>query len=149
MSLYSKAHLDVCRPNLNSKHGLRQRVQRTLGVRLLAPPPQGGVSKDKTRLAKSEFLIDFEAGTAMCPNGIVTAEVKMSHPKVGPHQRFSWPKAACSACPLRDRCLGKVGSRKSLVLHPQEQELRRHRADWAKPEVQRVQNFPDQGLKCG
>ncbi len=117
--------------------GLRQRVQRTLGVRLVAPPPKGRVSKDKTRVAKSDFLIDFETNTAMCPNAVLTDELKTSHAKGELRRYFYWPKESCGRCPLRERCLGKGGARKRIALHPQEQELRQYRDDWSKPEVQR------------
>ena len=72
------------------------------------------------RFAKDQFSIDFAAGHLTCPAGV-------SMPfKAGRTVRF--PKATCTACPLRQRCTVSSTGR-SVSIHPDEALLTelRHR----------------------
>ena len=67
-------------------------------VEVLAPVPDGAIVED--RVGKREFTIDPAAGTVTCPAGH-TAQITTS--KTGVRTaRIS--RAACGACPLKERC---------------------------------------------
>ena len=72
------------------------------------------------RYAKDQFTIDFGAGQLTCPAGV-------SMP-FGPGKTVRFPKNACAACPLRQRCTTSSNGR-SVAIHPDEAVLAelRHR----------------------
>lgn len=117
---------------------LRRKVGQTLGVELLAPSPKGTIQRDKSRFVKADFDLDFDEGTATCPNGVMTSERSIIQSNGAPCPRFKWPKEACASCPVSERCRGKSKTRRSLVLHEHERELREVREAWKRPEIQRV-----------
>lgn len=106
-----------------------------LGITLVTPPP--AVSTESTTLRKQEFSVDFEAGTATCPNGVVASRRSFSHSKDFPAGKpaFHWPAATCAACPLKVPCLGKSTRGRTVVLHPYERELRLIREEFERAET--------------
>jgi Transposase DDE domain len=63
------------------------------------------------RYAKSQFTLDFGAGQLTCPAGV-------SMP-FQPGTTVHFPKRACAACPLRERCTTSSSGR-SVSIHPDE-----------------------------
>jgi len=78
---------------------------------------------------KTAFVLDLEAGSATCPGGQTTHDLKPSPAGGGP---FRFAAAACAACPLRAQCVRGVGGR-TVALHPQERLLQAARAFQASP----------------
>ena len=85
-------------------------------VDVLAPLPPGPRRED--RLGKREFQVDIDAGTVSCPVG-QTAAIR-TEPKGA--RRATFPKRACDACQLRDRCVNARG-RRSIKIEPHEELL--------------------------
>jgi Transposase DDE domain/Transposase domain (DUF772) len=74
------------------------------------------------RYPKTSFALDFDAGQLTCPAGVTMA--------FEPGQTVHFPKAACAACPLRQRCTTSSNGR-SVSIHPDEAllaELREYQA---------------------
>ncbi len=84
------------------------------GVDVLAPVPENALADG--RVGKRDFAIDFEAGTAMCPAGHVA---RISTSKKG-NRSATFPRAACGACPLKDRCCPTRRQRKVDLLEHEE-----------------------------
>jgi hypothetical protein len=114
-----------------------------LGVDLLAPPMKNTRKGDT--LGKEHFTIDFDQMVATCPGGVTTATWQPAMREGEPTQAFIWDKGTKAECSCADRCLvhkaRKTKDKKTkeertiapgfrLVIHPQEQELRRVRAEW-------------------
>lgn len=78
---------------------------------------------------KTDFQIDVEAGTCVCPAGQVSTN--LHHSKKGGGQ-FKFEASVCAACPLRPRCVRGQGGR-TVQLHPQEVLLQQARALQASP----------------
>lgn len=71
---------------------------------------------------KTDFTIDLEAGTCVCPAGQVSVELR------GTRQRyFQFAPAVCGACPLKPRCMRGQGGR-TIQVHPQERLIQAARA---------------------
>jgi hypothetical protein len=87
------------------------------GVEVLAPVPEP--PGQDGRLAKRAFTIDLEAGIVTCPAG-QTAAIR-TEPSGG--RRAGFAKAACDACPLRDRCVAPSGGRRQILIAPDEELL--------------------------
>jgi len=131
---------------------VRNEVLEATGVTLLAPPLKVATNVP----GKADVDIDFVAGTATCPGGVSTGAVILTTNEDGrPRQTFLWPKGSegdCScakACPVhRSRKTRKGetrGPRRRVDLHPDEQELRRLRAEWATPAVRERYRARSQG----
>jgi hypothetical protein len=84
-------------------------------IEVLAPVPEPPAKEG--RLVKRGFHVDLAAGTVTCPAGRV-AQVR-TEPSGKRRARFA--KAACDACPLRDRCVtpGR-GDRQILIAHDEQ-----------------------------
>ncbi|MES2641871.1 MAG: transposase, partial [Myxococcota bacterium] len=106
-----------------------------LGITLVTPPP--AVSTESTTLRKQEFAVDFEAGTATCPNGVLASRRSLSLSKDFPPGKpaFHWSAATCAACPLKVACLGESTRGRTVVLHPYERELRLIRDQFERAET--------------
>jgi hypothetical protein len=133
---------------------VRNEVLQGTGVTLLAPPLS--IAKAGDGLGKQDFEVDFETMTATCPGGVSTNTwtwTKREDGRMG--QTFSWPKGSEVQCPCADVCpahrrrpLKGGGTRtplRRLVLHSDEQELRRLRAEWKTPEVRQRYRLRTQG----
>lgn len=83
----------------------------------LATAVPGGFTKD-------DFVVDFEADTVTCPNGITVAVSPTGSATFG---------SRCAGCPLRARCTRSARGRK-IEVHLYEPELRAARAQAATPE---------------
>jgi hypothetical protein len=105
-------------------------------VKAQLPTAPGG------RFAKDQFRIDLQAGTVTCPARVTTPILPAS--RGGGRARFG---AACSVCPLRQRCTSSVRGR-VVAIHPQEATLaaartRQHDPAWladyraTRPKVER------------
>lgn len=132
----------------------RHHLAESYGITLIAPPPPIAASEAGT--SRRNFVIDFAAMTATCPNGITTRTSEQVE-GARPHIRFRWPLEACSACPLRETCIRTYGKKvedptteaklhrggrprktgRVLDLHPHEQELRAAREAWKATDVRR------------
>jgi hypothetical protein len=114
---------------------LRHLVDGLFGVRLVAPPPP--VNGKDGKIGKGDIILNREAGTATCANGVVTEDIRFvwssEHSVHVP--LVAWPKATCDVCPLSSRCRGKDTGRRRMLLHPYENELRAARTAWNQPET--------------
>jgi hypothetical protein len=82
-------------------------------VEMLAPVPTGTATG---RLTKREFEIDLDAGTVTCPAG-QSARIRT---EPSGRRRATFAKAACDACPLRERCVPSSGRQRQILLAPDE-----------------------------
>jgi len=114
---------------------LRHIAQRALGVELIAPPPP--VNGKEGKIGKGDVILNRDAGTATCANGVVTNDLRLvwSSEHAVHVRQVAWPKAACDVCPLSSRCRGKDTGRRRMLLHPYEDELRAAREAWSQPET--------------
>jgi hypothetical protein len=96
-------------------------------VDVLAPVPEAPVVEG--RLAKRDFHIDLDAGTVTCPAGQL-AQVRT---EPSGQRRASFAKAACDACPLRDRCVAPGRGRRSILIAPDEELMTAARQALADP----------------
>jgi hypothetical protein len=114
---------------------LRHVAHRLFGVELAAPPPP--VTGKGGKIGKGDVILNRDAGTATCANGIVTDDIHyVWSSEHGVHVPVvAWPKVACDACPLSARCRGKGTGRRRMLLHPYEAELRAAREAWSRPET--------------
>ena len=81
------------------------------------------------RFPKTAFTLDLEVGSATCPAGQTTHDLRRDAAGGG---QFHFDVAVCAACPLRARCVKGVGGR-TVALHPQERLLQDARAFQASP----------------
>jgi Transposase DDE domain/Transposase domain (DUF772) len=100
---------------------LRQAIAEAGHAAVIKPktlrPPAAGPGGFTT----DDFTPDEDAGTVTCPAG-VTRRI--------PPGRIITFGAACTGCPLRQRCTTSKAGR-SLVLHPHDRLLRAARQNWA------------------
>jgi transposase len=81
------------------------------------------------RFPKTAFVLDLEVGSATCPAGQTTHDLRRDAAGGG---QFHFEVAVCAACPLREQCVKGVGGR-TVALHPQEHLLQDARAFQASP----------------
>jgi IS5 family transposase len=78
----------------------------TQGYELTGPvgaPPHSG-----SRFGTDSFAVDIPGRKALCPANVLSSECsRINEASRGICYYFAWPRAACSACPLKDRCLSK------------------------------------------
>ena len=113
----------------------RVRLWEEQGVRVIAPVPSR--TTVAARFPKEAFTIDFALGTATCPNNVTTSSTTLVKAQRAdePATAFHWPRSACAACPLLERCCEKGRKTRTLTLHPFEQELRAAKDAWAQQDV--------------
>jgi hypothetical protein len=76
---------------------------------------------------KSAFQIDLAAATATCPRGH-TVEGRTGSRRDGkPTLRFSFPREACEACDLFERCVRSKQAGRTVTTHPYEAHLQNAR----------------------
>jgi IS5 family transposase len=95
--------------------------QATIKPWPLRPPVAGGFTLD-------DFLVDEQAKTVSCPNGLVRPISRTRKVTFG---------AGCTGCPLRQRCTTARAGRK-LDLHEHDALLRAHRRHAADPVFQDI-----------
>ncbi|MCB9744581.1 MAG: transposase [Alphaproteobacteria bacterium] len=142
-----RLHTDINEVLADTAYGgmeTRITVQQVTGVRVLAPPIRNSSKGDG--LGKEDFAIDFEEMVATCPGGVETATWRY-HSRDGRRTwGFHWERGSEERCACRERCLvhkskPAIGAgrprapHRILLLHPDEQALRRVRAAWQKPET--------------
>ena len=81
------------------------------------------------RFPKTAFTLDLEVGSATCPAGQTTHDLRRDAAGGG---QFHFDVAVCAACPLRAQCVKGVGGR-TVALHPRERLLQDARAFQASP----------------
>jgi len=118
-----------------------------MGVDLVAPPQMPDQRKTEG-LRKEQFVVDFDAKHATCPQDVRSVRCTEVHAANGRALQFHWARDPCSTCSLRSRCAphvraaadpppkrgGRARTGKRLLLHPQEEALRAARAQWRTPE---------------
>jgi transposase len=82
------------------------------------------VPNSSGRHAKTDFTLDFDAAQLTCPAGIAMS--------FEPGQTVRFPKTACAACPLRQRCTTTSNGR-SVAVHPDQALLAELRERQATP----------------
>jgi hypothetical protein len=97
-----------------------ERADAEIYCKVQAPNAPGG------RFAKSEFRIDLDAGTVVCPAGHA---VGMTPVKSGRIARFA---GLCAGCPLAERCTASPSGR-TIHVGNYERQLARARARQADP----------------
>src|SRR5499427_1793464 len=88
---------------------------------------------DDGYLHKSEFEIDLEAGTVVCPTGEVAHFAGRFRP--GHSTEAVFAAAPCGRCPFAIACARPPGRRRTISIHPYEHQLqaaaeRRQRPDF-------------------
>jgi len=81
------------------------------------------------RFPKTAFTLDLAVGSATCPAGQTTHDLRRTPAGGG---QFHFDVAICAACPLREQCVKGVGGR-TVALHPQERLLQEARAFQSSP----------------
>ena len=115
---------------------LRHRVNETLGVSILSPPPPRNIKP----FGRESIHIDFDAQTATCLANVTTE----NHQQVWSKDHgcyttaFRWPSQTCKSCEFRQSCCGSRQGGKYIRLHPFERELRHTRRQWQLPEVRQA-----------
>jgi hypothetical protein len=69
---------------------LRDRMQRS-GLTWIAPPPGSGANRKRKRFSKAKFVVDFDALTATCPNGVTTEDTELRRPAAGGRRTRALP----------------------------------------------------------
>ncbi len=118
-----------------------------LGVEVVAklrPPPDGG------HFGKHDFGIDLQAngggGSVTCPAGVTTTDYRMARDsKDRPVKLFRFPRAACDACDLRERCLGgPCGRLENPVRQPPGRQVQLHYREGILQAARAGQKTPEQ-----
>jgi hypothetical protein len=78
------------------------------------------------RFPKTEFALDWERGLMHCPAGVVMP--------FEPGGVVRFPKKACAACPLQERCTKSKSGGRSVSVHPDERLLAELRERQSTPE---------------
>ena len=92
-------------------------------VKAKVPPARGR----EGRFGKDDFDVDLHTATVTCPAANV-APIRFGSDGAG-RADFA---AACTGCPLRDRCTTSASGR-SVSIHAKEEVLQRHKAAQADP----------------
>ena len=79
-------------------------------------------------VAKSAFQIDLQSQMATCPEGHFVEGKPVRDPKKRPVLRFTFPRAACEACPRFERCVRSKTHGRTVTTHAHEALLRQARA---------------------
>lgn len=69
---------------------------------------------------KSEFEIDLEAGTVICPG----EQVARFRFRPGHSTKAVFAAATCAACPMAEICLRTPGQGRTISIHPYDHQLR-------------------------
>jgi len=77
---------------------------------------------------KSAFQLDLDAQTATCPEGHTVEGKPVRDSKKRPVLRFTFPRAACEACPRFERCVRSKRHGRTVTTHAHEALLRQARA---------------------
>ncbi|MFJ3804270.1 IS1182 family transposase [Streptomyces sp. NPDC090088] len=107
---------------------------RDHGVRLIGPmpPDTSWQARANEGFDVTAFTIDWQAHTAVCPQGAVARQWREQLDSRGhPVIRIRFPDQDCAACPVRGRCTRRTREPRDLVLRPQAQHeaLQRHRQE--------------------
>jgi hypothetical protein len=78
---------------------------------------------------KTAFVLDLEAGSATCPGGQTTHDLRLNASGGG---QFHFAAVVCAVCLLRAQCVRGSGGR-TIALHPQERLLQEARAFQTSP----------------
>lgn len=113
----------------------RRKMRHELSVEVVAPPPPSSKKPKNGRFGKDDFEVDFAAGCAVCPNGVLSDTFTTVQAKDGSRRRHTWSRHECESCPVATKCLAKNRRSHSLLLHTDEEELRRARQQWKRPET--------------
>ena len=95
--------------------------------------------RNKGRFPKTNFIIDLEVQSCLCPAGQsgVARYHKLDKEKEGPQEKqlrsFQFAAATCAACPLRPQCTTGQGGR-SIQVHPREAMIQAARAFQKSPD---------------
>lgn len=104
------------------------------GVRLIGPmpPDTSWQAKAKEGFDLTAFDIDWQAHTAVCPQGAVARQWREQLDSRGhPVIRIRFSDQDCAACPVRDKCTRRTSQPRDLVVRPQAEHetLQRHRQE--------------------
>jgi len=117
---------------------LRHHARTLHDVCVIAPP--AGASPSEDGLSKADFGLELVRGVAICPDGVVTTDIKWVKRGAGEKApRALWPKDHCEDCPHADACpaVRKVGNSR-VIFHPYENELQMLREEWSWPETREM-----------
>jgi transposase len=105
------------------------------GRTLIAKSPR--LPHNSGRFTKIDFVVDVDANTVTCPNGVVVSSWRTgSRSPSGHHYKvFPFPTAVCRSCPLAAQCVKHPGKdARTIGVHPQERLLREARHFQQTPE---------------
>jgi len=104
-----------------------------LGTELVAKVPP---VTNRGLFPKTDFVIDLEASTAICPAGVTTADARPARDHKGrPSLKFVFPAEACGPCPLRDCCTKAKHASRTVAVGVHEARIQAARMAQADPEV--------------
>jgi transposase len=104
---------------------------------------------DTKHLGKDEFTIDLAAnegqGSVTCPAGETTSDYRMARDtKDRPVRLFRFPLETCTACALRERCLGGGRGRSAQPLRPTGRQVQLHVHEAILQATRAAQKTPEQ-----
>jgi transposase len=104
---------------------------------------------DTKHLGKDEFTIELAAndgqGSVTCPAGETTSDYRMARDtKDRPVRLFRFPLDTCTACALRERCLGGGRGRIAKPLRPTGRQVQLHAHEDILQATRAVQKTPEQ-----
>ena len=89
------------------------------------------------RYTKSDFPVDEESGSRICPGGHLAAprfRTKQWRGKKVKTKYYQWDEQICMQCPLQDRCTRSTKAGRTIEEHPAE-ELLNHAREFQKTEA--------------
>lgn len=93
-------------------------IQQAHGCTLFGPVPKDDSwqAREGTGYAVAQFVIDWDAKEATCPQGQVSRFWQPTRDSAGYEVvRIRFAPAACRLCPVRDRCVGHDRARSLMV----------------------------------
>ena len=103
-------------------------VQAQKEGRQLIGPVQGSPKRD-SRFPSEDFQIDISQRQAICPAGQAATNCSRLEERGRVVYRFEWTNRLCTACPLRERCLGKEQKHRTLVVGQHHNALQARRQE--------------------
>jgi len=107
-------------------------------ISVIAPSPP---VTSETGISRAQFGLNLVHGTAICPAGWVTDDLRLVAHSVGRRApRAKWPKQVCAGCPFATDCPARTRGHgnPSIRFHPFETELRAIREEWTWPETREL-----------
>ncbi len=115
--------------------------------RALVGPVQPAPKRGE-QFSADAFTVSIPERQAICPAGAVSAPCsRLEEEQTGKvHSRFEWSGHHCGVCPLRERCVGRNQSHRTLVVGEYHEWLQRRRREMAQPDF-KLRQHPRHGIE--